>query len=492
MILTTDSSMGFDIGSVDTAFYDKFYNVISTVVHKDPSYTDDFWYNIHTLGSDSNYLFEMLWAMLHRKLSNKTYCKFMGNKLRYEVSAENTDTNYIKNQIRYNNDNINRDETSFIGIDYYYCYKGATTLINGIDNAGDEFNRLKNVELALTEDRYHKVRVIVDDTNTIHIISNKFDPATSIFKIIGLLPCYCDTIKAVVETNNELYDFCKALYECDGDGIKNLIDKFLPTMLAEKEQIALENFKKLMLNSMKGQANALHEMIVSQQSHINSLYESVRAEEEKLYKVQLQYTATQLLPATIDEQAVNLLKTSSTIKLLNCDSNYAYLQVKVPITNYNIKDVEMWYKHPDLLNAVTQTPWLAQLIKETFIDGKYQMILTTNVDMPWTSGVQWRVAADNSTQMGNPHLTRYKCFSQTQNAVAKYLREGKVLMALNAIIACCASIAFTDAAVVNYFMMAITTTCRNVPSIKNVETGKMFSPENYRTMYELTQATVAS
>ena len=263
-------------------------------------------------------------------------------------------------------------------------------------------------------------------------------------------------------------------------------------MLAEKEQIALENFKKLMLNSMKGQANALHEMIVNQQSHINSLYESVRAEEEKLYKVQLQYTATQLLPATIDEQAVNLLKTSSTIKLLNCDSNYAYLQVKVPITNYNIKDVEMWYKHPDQLNAVTQTPWLAQLIKETFIDGKYQMILTTNVDMPWTSNVQWHVAADNSTQMGNPHLTRYKCFSQTQNTVAKYLREGKVLMALNAIIACCASITFTDAAVVNYFMIAITTTCRNVPIIKNVETGKIFCPKDYRAIYELIQATVAS
>ena len=65
-------------------------------------------------------------------------------------------------------------------------------------------------------------------------------------------------------------------------------------------------------------------------------------------------------------------------------------------------------------------------------------------------------------------------------------------MALNAIIACCASIAFTDAAVVNYFMVAIATTGRKLPIIKNVETGKMFSPENYRTMYEQTQATVAS
>ena len=109
--------MGFDIGSVDTAFYDKFYNVISTVVHKDPSYTEDFWYDIHSLGSDSNYLFEMLWAMLHRKLSGKTYCKFIGNKLRYEMSAENTDTDYIKSQIRYNNENANRDETLFISIE---------------------------------------------------------------------------------------------------------------------------------------------------------------------------------------------------------------------------------------------------------------------------------------------------------------------------------------------------------------------------------------
>ena len=491
MELTTDSSVGFNSCSVDTDFYDKFYSVISTIVHKDPAYTDDFWYDINSLGSDSNYLFEMFWTILHRKLSGKTYCKLIGNKLRYEASAENTDTAYIKNQIRYNN-NTNPDETLFIGIDYYYCYKGATTLINGIDSAGDEFNRLKNVEFALTEDRYHKVRVIVDDTNTVHIISNKFDPATSIFKIIGLLPCYCDAIKTVIEANNELYDFCKALYDCDSDGVKNLIDKFLPTMLAEKDQIALENFKKLMLNSMKGQANALHEMIVSQQSHINSLYESVRTEEEKLYKTQLQYTATQLLPVAVDEQAINMLKTSPTIKLLNCDNNYAHLQVKVPITNYNIKDVEMWYKHPDQLNAVTQTPWLAQLIKETFIDGKYQMILTTNVDMPWTSGLHWHVAADSTTQMGNPHLTRYNCFSQTQNAVAKYLREGKVLMALNAIIACCASIAFTDAAVVNYFVIAIATTCRKVPIIKNVETGKIFCPEDYRTMYELTQATAAS
>ena len=65
-------------------------------------------------------------------------------------------------------------------------------------------------------------------------------------------------------------------------------------------------------------------------------------------------------------------------------------------------------------------------------------------------------------------------------------------MALNAIIACCASIAFTDAAVVNYFTAAIATTCKKVPIIKNVETGKTFCPEDYRTMYEQTQATVAS
>ena len=249
---------------------------------------------------------------------------------------------------------------------------------------------------------------------------------------------------------------------------------------------------ELMLNSIKGQANALHETIVNKQSHINSLYENIRTEEEALYKVQLQYTATQLLPVAIDEQAINMLKTSPTIKLLNCDNNYAYLQVKVPITNYNIKDVEMWYKYPDRINTVTQTPWLAQLLKETFIDNKYQMILTTNIGMPWTGNVQWRVTADSSSQMGNPHLTRYQCFSQTKNAVANYLREGKVLMALNAIIACCASITFTDAAVINYFTVAIATTCRKVPIIKNIETDKMLCPEDYRTMYEQTQTTVAS
>ena len=112
--------------------------------------------------------------------------------------------------------------------------------------------------------------------------------------------------------------------------------------------------------------------------------------------------------------------------------------------------------------------------------------------MPWDyNNYGWNVDSDDTTHTGNPHLTRYQCFSQTQNAIAGFLREGKVLQALNALIACCASIAFTDSSVIEYFTRHLMTNGLNQKIFKNIETGEMFSPDDYKKAFEAEQATEA-
>lgn len=491
MQLSTDRNQGFDQNSIKPEEYQTIQDAINLSTRHSTAYTSRYYYTLHNLGTPTNWLVELFWNTLSEHLSDKTMFRVRGHKCHWDDSEENTSLRSIKNTMSYC-DYADEAEDPQISIQYYFYYKGQNAIFNTIDKATDEeLPRLKNVELALTDDRYHKIRVIKDKNNTIYVISNKFEPESSIYKVLGLLPCLYPEVKTAAEQDPLLYNLCKNLYETDTEALLTTLLQIISTLSEKMAARILDDFKKAMTSTSSGLITSQQTAIAHQQDYVNSLYESLKQAEDKLYREKLKGVALQLNPATVDEQAIALVQNSKTIKLINCNDRTATFKITTPITNYSIKDVAMWYKHPDRPNTVTQYPWIAELFKQTFIQNKYECLLTTIVTMPWDENqASWAVEADSKTQTGNPHLTRYRCFSQTQYAVAELLRDSKVLQALNALIACCASISFTDSAVINYFVAHLTTNGKDQPLFRNVTTSEFISTDTFKKRYNEAQAAV--
>ena len=489
MQLNTDRSQGFEQNSIKPEEYQAIQDAINLNTRHCSAYTNRYAYTLHNLGASTNWLVELFWNVLSDNMPDKTTFKLYGHKCHWDNDEESTTLIDIKNEVRYC-DYADAEVTPQIAVHYHFYYKGQNAIFNSIDKATDEeLPRLKNVELALTSDRYHKVRVLKDKNNIIHIISNKFDPEESIYKVLGLLPCLYPEVKTAAEQNQVFYDLCKNLYETDTEALLTTLLQIISTLSEKTAARLLNDFKKAMTSTSSGLIAHQQNAIAHQQDYVNSLYASLRQAEDKLYKEQLKGIALQLNPATVDEQALALVQNSKTIKLTACNDLYATFKISTPITNYSTKDVAMWYKHPERENTITQFPWIAELFKQTFIQNKYECLLTTIVTMPWDeTQASWAVEADSKTQTGNPHLTRYRCFSQTQNAVAEMLRDSKVLQALNALIACCASISFTDSAVINYFVAHLTTNGKDQPLFRNVTTGEFISTNTFKKRYDEAQA----
>lgn len=491
MKLNLGYNYGYEPDTADVTFNEQLSNNIDMVIRQSEARMRHYFYNTRSLGSDINYLFELIWHRLYAFLPETADFKLDAYRIRYDYSAEQSNLGIAKSVLNFidNPDDGATDYKNRVSIRYYYCYKGSTALFDTLDANEAELNRLKNVDLALITDRFHKVRVYIDNANNIRIVSNKYDPETSIYKVMGLLPACLGTVKEAAEKDPLLYNFFKTMYECDTTSLEATVREYLAILDKEKSARAFDDFAKSITRSTNTRKQALQHDIETKQQRLRDYYRSAQQIEDQIKQVQLNKLALELSPAVVDEQALALLKRGNPIVLNSCNDTWANFTITTPITNYNIKDVEMWYKHPETTNSVLRNPWLAKLIHECFIEEKYQAILTTTVAMPWDcNNYNWDVNSDDTTHTGNPHLTRYQCFSQTQNAIASFLREGKVLQALNALIACCASIAFTDSSVVEYFTRHLMTNGLHQKIFKNLETGEMFSPDDYKKAFEAEEA----
>jgi hypothetical protein len=196
-------------------------------------------------------------------------------------------------------------------------------------------------------------------------------------------------------------------------------------------------------------------------------------------------TCAELLPNTVDLSVLDFIRNNPNIVLLSCDKNKAQFKITTPIVNYAKSDAESYFIRKEE-NFITRNKHIAALFRDIFINEKYQMICTTTVTMPWNTSTSWASSGDTSTNSANPHLGgRYVCFEQTKSAISKYIAEGKFLIAINQLIACCASLSLLDSSVISYFFSnRLMTDARNHKIFKNMETGEMISAEDYKKIFE--------
>lgn len=83
----------------------------------------------------------------------------------------------------------------------------------------------------------------------------------------------------------------------------------------------------------------------------------------------------------------------------------------------------------------------------------------------------------------NTHIAEYDCFRSTKNAVRKHMEQGKIIMAINQLIAACGMLNFTDSTVVRRFTEHLQHSRFRVKMLQNIETGAMLSPAEYKEAY---------
>ena len=406
------------------------------------------------------------------------------------INGENLSVNRSVNDLAYNLNFSYSPEETVAPNRYAFRIIKPTRGINNtfevITAKDHELNRLKALEVALMQSAQHKLRLFKDTRGTVVVVTNTID-GKFFFQLFGMMPAIFPEIKEVVEKpeNADLLNIFKAFYDCNADALIPYIEQ---DYLQIEELLRLREIEKveLTLKTMGSkQINALTTEINNLRSRSNDYYRQAMQCDTVLANKQRQLTGLEIMGVTIDTAALNFLKTTKKIQILSVDDSRLKCKVTTPITNFTPQDMESYYHNTT--NDVTRTPWIAALLKEIFIDEKYQMVCTTIMTVPLAEDYAWAVEPDGQLYTGNPHLTGFECFTPARNAMNAFLQQGRILDMLNQLIATCASFNVVDGSVMRYLISNLKTGySHNHKILLNVETGEMLTPAEYKDMFERT------
>lgn len=348
------------------------------------------------------------------------------------------------------------------------------------DSVFTDYERFHSVETVMTTDRYHKIRIYKTTDGTILYLTNNWEPS-NLFQLIGLLPIfYTDFIEE--DKKEALEPLFEAFYELN-------LSPILPTLLADLSNLeerlreeGLKNLQKAINSNATKQLKNNKRNLINTRSRQDSLLQQAAELADQCREYLRLIAAAELIPETRDDGTKAFLQKTNTVQLLYCDEYKASFLFTTPITNYVQKDVGMYFKRAED-NALNNPAWLADLIKDTFLEQKYQLITKTVIDVTWDNA-DYRCYRNKDNEFGNPHHIHFNCFSETRYAANQCIQDGEVLQALNILLASCATITFTDTAVTRRLAGDIIDTSHNEAFIKDLTTGELISPRQYRITWE--------
>lgn len=370
-------------------------------------------------------------------------------------------------------------------LNIYRVNRGINNAFGVLDALEEQLHRLKDLELPLLQNAHHKLRIYRDNVGAILVVTNQYEPEKLFWKILGMLPFFYSEIKECCEKDQEMLDIFKAFYDCDGAQLIPFLEKDFTEIEKVKALKNISKFEQILKTLGSRQITSLQEEISNLQRAINSDYQHLQVNEASLNDKKRMLTGLEIIGTTIDASALEFLKNSKTISIASCENNTIVFKVVTAVANYMKQDMESYYKSGHS-NFVTDTDWIASLLKETLIDEKYQFVFTTFVSVPLIAGTSWRVTPDSSSYTGNPHLTHYDCFTPARNMMNKFINEGRILDLLNQLVATCASLNVVDGTVMRALIAEIKGTegyTYNHAIIQNVETNEFITPKQYETMY---------
>ena len=369
-----------------------------------------------------------------------------------------------------------------IKLNIYRVSRGINNTFEVLDSLEEQLHRLKDLELPFLQSTHHKLRLYRDNAGAITMVTNQFDANTTFWKMLGMLPFFYPEIKEHCTNDQDLLTMFKAFYECDGDQLIPLLTKEFTEIEKIKELKNITKFEQMLKTLGNRQITTLRSEIDNLQRTINNDYQHIQINETAMNDKKRMLTGLEIIGTNVDTAALDFLKNSKAISISTFSDITVTFKVVTPIANYMKQDMESYYKSNNE-NYVTETDWIASLLKETLIEEKYQFVFTTFVRLPIAGG-SWQVSQDNSYYTGNPHLTRYDCFTPARNMMNKFINEGRVLDLLNQLVATCASLNVVDGTVMRALIEELKngyTYDHNI--IQNIETGELITPKQYYESY---------
>ena len=434
------------------------------------------------------HLFSRLPEALNAKLVLTGNYNYNGEGL--SATYSNADIGTAFNMTMGNNgiiDAPNQPTYSLFKIGIYRISRGINNTFDVLD-AHTDLNRLKDLELPFIQSAHHKVRLYKDNRGAILMVTNQYDAEKTFWQMFGMLPVFYPEIKETIENpeNEMLRNIFKAFYERNGDALMPYITEDYKEIEKIRKLKNIIKFEQSLKNIGSKQITSLRNDIGTLERNIRNYYDQVQSWDQQLQDKMRMVTGIELIGISIDTSVIDFLKNTKVIKIQDCNNDYVVFQVKTPITNYIKQDMESYYKHSNT-NFVTERPWVASLMKEVFIDEKYQLVYTTTITVPLNlSNNQWQVSPNNKSHTGNPHLTHYECYSAARNLMNKFIQEGRILDMINQLIATCASLNVVDNSVMHRLIDEISIDSYDAHYhniIQNIETGEFLSPADYKAAY---------
>ena len=489
MQLTTSSSSGFAENNSHSA------HIID--IHNDIVKTDVCHSSAHFGGSVNNlfgnntgvpYIARWAWYKLFSLLSEDKNARLVLAATIFNGEHLRETTNIVN--IGYDLNMVVAEDTTPLSYSKFHLNiirvtRGINNTFTVLDAKEGELHRLKDLELPFIQSAHHKLRLYQDKTGTITMVTNQYDDDRTFWQMFGMLPVFYPEIKEVIENpaNEEIREIFKAFYTCNGDALIPYITADHTEIERLKESTNITKFERTLKSISGKQITTIKNEIDSLQRQLNNLYSQAHSYETNLQDKKRILTGLEIIGTSIDRAALDFLKNSKTIKINNIEGNDITFRVTTPLMNYVKQDMESYYKSGNT-NYITEVDWIAALMRDVFIDEKYQFVMTTLIRVPINSGNEWRVTSDSNTYTGNPHLTKYECYTPARNMMNKFINEGRILDMINQLVATCASINLVDGAV----MRALVDELQNGYAadheiIENIETGEFITPKQYQTAF---------
>lgn len=355
------------------------------------------------------------------------------------------------------------------------------------DSAWEEID----VEPMVTCAPNHKVsmyKIVVDNCVTFAIINN-ISNATVLFKLAAAILYNMNLFQEATE------DLANAWMTGDGNKIYETVDNYYKEFRAiretKKRANAIEQLGKSMIVD---KTDDYKRRINSIDNDIEGYYQEIARMNEQLNRLKaeyLLYTVTDTSAKT-DELKMFINQCGDRITYMNFSNNVLYLVYHTKLMYFE-ESMLKTYMRSTRDNCVTTAPkWKQQLLKDIFIDSKYDLHIESGVALNVRdNNINYQNPASlkncyDAALLGlpNPHHMFYNCWGDNKPNIIRALCDKDYITAISTVFAAMSGLNISDVAVFERFIREEVDRYGHARCLEDKETGEMITIEQYQRRYE--------
>lgn len=364
------------------------------------------------------------------------------------------------------------------------------------------FERLKDIELELMENRFDNTTVLrmnyQDECESIIVLTNRYTwqkIRKTVSKVFDFFPNI-----AASNVDQAFLNKVKFLFEKLGTTTTNdntAWQETLFSILKDKKRMIqrdLIKLEQLLENTWKERQRTIQATIRNNKASIEScttkieqLYALIRADEGKLLRLEKDPELKEKIQEALEY--ANKSKLISKLGIIPEDKKLE-LVIDAPIRYYDPEYAKVMYKNMSTgtYSKNDDITVLKELFKETFIENKYTLYCSTLIDITLynsnngQSPISFYIknATENKgTYLLQPHLNGYACLGNNKIEALKACEQLDILGLLTVFTTSAQNFNLTDSTVFNHFREKLLGNANKKKTFKNNETGEMFSFDEY-------------